>query len=170
MRSQTNVYLPLIVLPTAVLLQTTILPRMQVGGFRLDLVLLAVVAWSLLRGVREGMYWGLIGGSMIGLFTVAPFGVHALAMMLAGFISGVGVQNVFRQNLLLSFSVATVATVLYYLATMALLTLVGWQVSWDRALITVVVPTTLFNALAIPVVYRILHPLRRLTGPRELSW
>ena len=170
MRSQTNLYLPIIVLPIAVLIQTAILPRLQVGGFRLDLVLLVVVAWALTRGIREGMYWGFIGGITVGLFTVEPFGIHALTMMLAGFISGVGEQNVFRQNVLLSFTIAGVATALYYLTTMLLLQIVGWEVSWTRATVTVVLPITVFNMLAIPLVYKLLQPLRRVTGPQELSW
>ncbi len=170
MRSSANLYIPLVVLPGVVLVQTSFLSRLQIGGFRLDLVLLVVVSWSLTRGTREGMYWGFIGGGLVGLFSVVPLGTHMLAMTLAGFVAGVGEQNVFRQNPLLSLGITVVATATYYFTSMLLLHLLGWNIAWMQTSLTVVLPITLFNVLAVPVVYRLMQPLRRLTGPPELSW
>jgi len=169
-RSSVNLYLPLFVLPVVALIQTTILPRLQLVGLRPDLVLLTVISWSLFRGAREGMYWGFIGGGLIGLLSAAPLGIHAFAMTFSGLVSGVGEQNMFRHNLLLSLGITMIATTLYYITSMLMLQLVGWNVAWLPTLTRVVVPLTLLNTLLVPLAYRIIHPLQRLTGPPELSW
>jgi len=170
MISETNLYLPLFILPFVAFLQSTILPHLEVVGLRLDLVLLTVISWSLIRGMREGMIWGFIGGSLIDLLSAAPFGVHTFAMILCGVISGLGGRNVFRQNLLLSLGITAVASVAYYVVSMLLLQVSGWSVSWLATFGSVVIPIALLNTLSIPLIHRLVQNLERFTGRQELSW
>jgi len=51
-RDLTNVYLALVVLAALVLLQATFLGRIRVLGVTPNLLLVAVIAWSLLHGIE----------------------------------------------------------------------------------------------------------------------
>ena len=44
------------------LFQTTVLPELTVLGIKPELMLLSVLAWSLLRGVEEGLVWAFVDG------------------------------------------------------------------------------------------------------------
>ena len=66
-----NVYLLIALVVAAAVIHVTWLPRLPV---RPDLMLVLVVAWSLLRGVEEGLLWAFIGGVLLDLLSVGPFG------------------------------------------------------------------------------------------------
>jgi rod shape-determining protein MreD len=75
-----------LVIPLVIVLaigQATVLPAFPVFGVVPGLWLVVAVAWSLLRGMREGLILAFVGGLFIDLLSAAPLGVTSLSMMLA---------------------------------------------------------------------------------------
>jgi rod shape-determining protein MreD len=150
------------------LLQSTVMPRIELLGVHPDLVLMAVTSWSILRGPEEGMLWALVGGVVMDMFSGAPFGVSTLALLAAGFVAGFGPRDVLRVDILLPITIIPITTLLYRVITLGLLTLLGWQTSWAVSLRHTVLPSLLVNSIAMPFVYLLLRRLHRRTGREEI--
>lgn len=75
------VMLPLVILLAIV--QATLLPAFAVFGLVPALWFVVTVAWSLIRGMREGLIVAFAGGLFIDLLSAAPLGVTSLSLMLA---------------------------------------------------------------------------------------
>ncbi len=80
-----TVYLGLPLMALLALLQTAVFPRFPIFNIMPQLILLAALAWGLLRGVTEGVVWAFIGGFMLDMFTIAPMGLSAVSYITAVF-------------------------------------------------------------------------------------
>jgi rod shape-determining protein MreD len=165
-----NPYLTLLLLASIALLDTTLTPHLAFLSGQPQLMLLAVVSWSLLRGVRAGIIWAFIGGVMLDLLSGAPFGVITLPLLLVAYMSGLGEINVFRANYVLPIIVAALAVVVYNVVSLALRQLLGQPMPWDAAILRVVLPALLANLLALPVVFFPLRRLHQATGQPQMHW
>jgi rod shape-determining protein MreD len=70
------------------LLQTTFLPFLSVGGFLPDIFLIWIVYVAITRGQLEATITGFLAGLMQDSVTIQFFGLMALTKTLAGFIAG----------------------------------------------------------------------------------
>lgn len=165
-----NPYLAVVLLAGIALLQTTLAPHVSFTGAKPQLMLLAVVSWSLLRGGRAGVVWGFIGGLMLDFLSGGPFGIFTLSLILVGYVSGVGEINVFRVHFLWLGMIVVMATWFYNVITLGLLQLLRQPVAWEAGLLHVVLPVVLLNILALPLIYLPLHRLHRLTGEPQMDW
>ncbi|MBN1640556.1 MAG: rod shape-determining protein MreD [Anaerolineae bacterium] len=164
-----NQYVAFLLMFALALLQSTVMPRIAILGVQPDLVLMAVTSWSILRGPEEGMLWALVGGVVMDLFSGAPFGVSTLALLAVSFVSGFGPRNVLRLDILLPIAIIPLATLLYQLITLGLLSMLGWQTSWAESLRHIVLPSLLVNSLGMPIVYLLVRRLHHRTAREEIS-
>ena len=75
---------------TAALLQTALLPHLAIAGFRADLLLLATVAFAFHDGPLAGVYVGFVSGLLADLLvSTAPVGLYALILLVVGYLVGV---------------------------------------------------------------------------------
>lgn len=162
-------YLAVFLLAGIALLQTTLAPQLSFLGGTPQFMLLTVVSWSLLRGGREGVVWGFIGGVMLDLLSGAPFGVMTLPLLLMGFLSGLGEFNVFRANFLLPGLVIVVTTLAYHALVLVLFQVLGQPVAWESAVRHVMLPAVLLNVLVLPLIYLPLRGLHRLTAQPQMN-
>jgi len=161
-------YVPLLVV--VALLQVTVAPHLTLLGARSDLMLLTVVSWSLLRGPREGIMWGFVGGLCLDLFSGGPFGLSALTLMAIGFFSGLGEMNVYRSRIALPIIAALTATLIHGFLYLSLSYIMGRSAAWLDTLLQVMLPSTLFNSLLVVPIYAIFRWLHRKTSREELRW
>ena len=158
-------------LAVVALLQVTVAPRITVLGAKPDFVLLAVVAWSLLRGTGEGIIWGFVGGLCLSLFSGGPFALPALALIAVGFFSGLGHTNIYRSQIALPLVTTLVATLIYGSFSLFLLYITGRSVVWLDTLLRVMLPSMVFNGLLIIPVYVAFRWLNhRTVAYEELRW
>jgi rod shape-determining protein MreD len=148
-----TVYLVVPLLMVVAILQTTIAPRVVVMGVFADLPLLVVVSWSLLRGPREGMIWGFIGGFAVDLFSGAPFGSATLGLLFVGLLAGLSATTAVRGRFVLPVLAAFVATILYDLTFLLVTRFSGASVQWLGSLSRVILPSALLNAALALGVY-----------------
>lgn len=165
-----NAYLTVLLLAGIALLDTTLTPHLSYLSGQPQLMLLAVVSWSLLRGVREGIIWAFIGGVFLDLLSGASFGIVTLPLLLVAYMSGLGEVNVFRANFLLPIIVGAMAVVLYNVVSLALRQLLGQPMLWNAAILHIVLPALLVNLLALPAVFFPLRRLHQATGQPQMNW
>ena len=76
------------VLLTALLLQSTVFARFQLGGAKPDLVFLATIVLAFLEGPSSGALAGFIGGMAEDFLLNQPKGITALTLTLVGYSVG----------------------------------------------------------------------------------
>jgi rod shape-determining protein MreD len=132
------------------LLQTTILRQIQFLDGSLDLLLLGVVCWSLLRP-EEGMGWALVAGFFADIFTGGPFGITPIAYLVTAFGIGWLHGRLRTHSPIAVMAVALAGTALAHLAMIALLALFGRGLDVGHAFAYVTLPTAFLNTLcAVP--------------------
>lgn len=157
-----NAYLALPLLLGVGLVQSVLLPRVNLFGGRIDLALLVVISWSVVRGLDEGMVWGFVGGLIVDLFSGGPVGATALALMTVGFLAGQawgeGLSPLLRLLIL-----SAVSALVYHALLLFILASTGYPVAWRFSILRVVGPSVLINAALSPFVWRLLAWLDRKT-------
>lgn len=165
-----NPYATIALLGLVAIVQSTVLTRGDSSGLYVQLMLLVVISWSLLRGSREGMLWGFTGGLALDLLSAGPLGLNAGLLALAGYAAGWGEAKVFRTNLALPVFIVATITLGYALAQSLVLQALGHPVPWAEWFVRIVLPTLVLNLLVIPFIYRPLRWLSQHTGQEKLQW
>lgn len=145
------------------LLQASFFPSLGLLSVRPDLVLQMVVMWALLRGWRQALPWGFVGGLVLDLFSGAPFGTASLALVLVAFCCSIGGFSAFRDNPLLPVVTVFWASVLYGLLFMFLLRTHEVPVPWISMMRQVVVPAAIVNTLLAPLTFWLISRIERRT-------
>ncbi len=81
MNRSTLVAIPILLI--LVILQVSVLTVLPFLGQVIQPVVLCAIAWGMLRGLSDGLVWAFIGGLMLDLFSIGPWGAQSLAMMIS---------------------------------------------------------------------------------------
>jgi len=164
-----NRYISLPILIIAAILQSTVIPEVRIAGGGPDLILMLVISWTLLSGIEEGVIWALIGGILQDILNGIPTGTSALALVILVFLITLVMRPISRKNLVVPPLIITVGTALYHLLLVVLFTAVGHPVSVNYTLPYVTLPTTLFNAVLILPVFRVMGAVYESSRPRRVT-
>lgn len=119
-----------------------------------NLVMLAVVMWSLVASPAEAFAWALTGGLALDLLSGGPFGLNAVALMLVTFLTSSWEARFWRTHVLLPPAAVLAGSLLYHVMLLAALAALGRPVDWRTSIEQVTLPTTFFNAvLSLPAFY-----------------
>lgn len=154
-----TIYLVIPLLLALAILQATVVPHLTVLHVFADLPLVAVAGWGLMRGAREGVIWGFVGGVAVDLLSGAPFGAACLGLMAAGFLAGLGKRSAVGARLLLPLAVALLATLAYDLLFLVVVAAAGQHVAWWEALYRIILPSAVLNAALLLLLFPPLHSL-----------
>jgi rod shape-determining protein MreD len=142
---------PLLLLLAAV--QASVVSRMSVGSAAPQLLLLSVVAWSLVRGPIEGIFWAFAGGLFYDLASGGPVGVSALAMLAVAAVAGILGGRLFGTNPLLPMLAVFLATLVYFFIAGFLLATLHYHTDWPAVFRDVALPTAIANAILSLLIY-----------------
>jgi rod shape-determining protein MreD len=134
------------------MLQTSATPSFSAGGIAPDLMLLVVVSWSVLRGSMAALPLALGGGLLLDVLSGGPFGAATVSLVLSSLVTGLGQLNLFRDSLWLPLLTGILATMLYNVGYVSMLTVLGRSVQWLPSVQRVILPEMALNvALMYPV-------------------
>jgi rod shape-determining protein MreD len=160
-----------LVLLAAAILQVTLAPRLDLLGVFPNLVLLAVVGWTLVRGAAAGIRWAIVGGLLLDLVAPGPLGVHALALVVAAYLCGFQQRSFAPDPVLLPGAAGALATVAYNLVLVGLSELGAHPVALLPVLKVWVVPSALYDAALMPFAFLLLLRLdRAVPQPVRIEW
>ena len=159
------------ILVLAALAESTVGYRLDaLGGGRINLVLVLVAAWSLVRGTQDGLLAGLVGGLALDLMSGTPFGLHTILLGLIGAGTAIGGGTLERGGLALLFGTAVLTTVAYHGMMVLVLRVLGWDFPELMRFVNVLVPTIFLNALLMPFAAAIARRVdRAFTSWRRLE-
>jgi rod shape-determining protein MreD len=161
------------ILFVAALIQVTVLNRLEILGGGPDLLLLALVGVSLLRGSVFGAVGGFCAGLVVDTADLGTLGLTSLVLTVAGYWIGRYGETTGRDRTHAPFLSVGVVTILYSFGAMIVHYMLGDPVSARVVLLDSLPPTLLLNLLlTVPVhalVRRLLPPLAPLDRAREVS-
>ena len=134
------------------------------GGGRLNLVLVLVTAWSLVRGTADGLLAGLAGGLALDLMSGTPFGLHTILLGIVGAATAIGGGTLERGGLALLFGTVVFSTIAYHGLMVLVLRPFGWEFPGLMRFVNVLVPTIFLNVLFMPVAAALARRVDRLTS------
>jgi rod shape-determining protein MreD len=152
-----------------VIFQSAVTSRISLLEGHADLVLLAVVSWSLQEKVRGIWFWAVFGGLAAGLVTALPFG-----LLLAGYliVSGLALflkKQVWKVSFLSMIASVFVGTLIISFLSFAAVSLQGTPLPIVEVLNLVVLPSLLLNLLLSVPMYVVVRDIARWLYPEELK-
>ena len=154
------------ILFVAVIVQVSILSRVEIVHGRPQLLLVTVIAVSLLRGAVFGAVAGFCAGFVADTGTFAMLGFTSLLLTLAGYWTGRYGETTGRDRVHAPLLSVAVVTVLYEFGALMLHFMLGEHAPAREVLLNGLVPTVVLNLLLTFPVYAL---VRRLLRPREWS-
>jgi rod shape-determining protein MreD len=99
----------------SLLLQTTVIPFLKIGGVMPDLVLIFLIFLALFCGSLSGGIAGFVVGFLEDFLVGRCIGSRALSGFLTGYVTGLFEGKVYKENPLVPFSFAFLGSVFYQL-------------------------------------------------------
>lgn len=147
--------LPLVLLVVA-LAQGYLLPYFPVFGVRVELMLVCLVAWSMVRGLDEAMVYVPLGGAFQSLLSGEPFGLAILALAPIVLLVSVRELRLLESELMLTLGVTLASTIAYHLIYVVALQMLGRPAGWTEGQLQMTVTATAVNlALALPALWAV---------------
>jgi rod shape-determining protein MreD len=146
------------------LLQTAVFRQILFLDGSLDLLLVAIVSWSLLRP-EEGLAWAMLAGIFADMFSGGPFGITSIAYLLVAISVGALHGRLWTHSPLAVMATALFGTIIAQLASIAMLVLFGHSLEVGYLLTYVTLPSAFLNTIASVPVYLALRRLHFVGAP-----
>ena len=129
-----------------------------------------VIAWTFLRGLREGLIWALIGGLSLDILSGAPFGLFSLTMLIMALVTSLFHGRLFGSSIILPLGLTFPVSLLFNGMALLLLNLLDRPIIWNDAFSYVLVPAAIFNTATMLFIFPLLYLLNRWLNPQPLSF
>jgi hypothetical protein len=157
------------ILGILLVLQSAIFSQIPLLQGTTDLVLLALVAWSLQRRVRTAWQWGIIGGLLVGFVSAVPFFVFIVGYLMAVGFSLLLRQRIWQVPLLAMFIATFFGTLVIQLVTLVTLRVSGTALPIGASINLIILPSILLNLLLALPFFTIFSDLANFLYPEELE-
>jgi cell shape-determining protein MreD len=156
------------VLGLAIMLQTSIIERINLLNGAADLVLLITAAWCLQEHARGAWFWGALAGVLVGFVSGLPWYVP-----LAGYLVVVGMarilaHRVWQAPLLAMFTVTLFGTLVLLMIQFVERNLLEAPMLLNVSFVQIVLPSILLNLLLAIPVHSVIRDLVIRLYPQEV--
>lgn len=165
-----SIYLVIPALVLVALVQATWMPHLALFGVFPNLPLLVVTSCGLVQGVGPGALWGFIVGVAIDFLSGAPFGAATIALVVIGFLAGKAKLGAIRAHIALPMLTVFVATLIYEILFLLILTISGEHTVWWESLVRIILPAAALNALLTPPILWTMRWLDHRFTEKEMEW
>lgn len=138
------------------ILESTLFQYTRVFGVKPDFTIILITSYAIMRGSGFGGFIGLASGLLQDIFYGNAIGVNGLAYMLTGYLIGQSNENVFKDSYIPSIVFNIGAVFIYQHMFFLIAYFTKNQVSYTHALMNIMIPQGIYNAILGPIVYRLL--------------
>ncbi|MBC9783905.1 rod shape-determining protein MreD [Heliobacterium chlorum] len=139
-----------------IVLQTTLLNHLSIGGVVLHLVLIQVIFVGIMNGSRFGGLFGVLAGLLLDLVAGRYIGLNGLSMAAIGAAAGLIEGRLYRDNLIVPLGSVLVGTLLFNGLAFLLATFAGLRLTAISFFMTLLIQT-LYNTAAVPLLYGLFY-------------
>ena len=149
------------------MLQVAIFNNLRILFGAVDLVLLAIIAWSLNEKVKNGFIWAIVGGLMVSMISSIPFYSYLIGYALVGLMAELIKRRIWQIPILAMLFVTVVGTFLVHFISLVVLQFTGAGLEWMESINLVILPSTLLNLILALPVYLLIGDLVDWVYPAE---
>lgn len=157
------------VLAILTILQTTIVSRLPVLQGTADIVLLVLIAWALQERVRSAWQWSIIGGILIGFFTVLHFSVPLLIYLTITGLVLIIRQRIWKIPILVMFVMTFIGSLFSYLVSLIAVIISGVNIPVFDSIRLILLPSLILNLLLAAPIYAVIKDLAEWLYPEEIK-
>ncbi|MGA2505416.1 MAG: hypothetical protein ABSG01_15145 [Anaerolineales bacterium] len=156
------------VLGLAIMLQTSIIERINLLNGAADLVLLITAAWCLQERARGAWVWGVLAGLLVGFVSGLPWYVPLVGYLVIVVLARILAHRVWQAPLLAMFTVTLIGTMVLLMITFVERTLLEVQLPLNLSFVQIILPSILLNLLLAIPVHSIIRDLVNRLYPEEV--
>jgi rod shape-determining protein MreD len=153
------------VLFLAVILQSSVISRINLLSGVADLPLVMLAAWALQEHVDSSWHWAVAFGLLVGFVSALPWYVPVISYVVVVALAQMLQKRVWQAPLLAMFSITFLGTVILNVLTYLAMRIAGTDMPFEDVLGLVVLPGVLLNMLLAIPVYAIMRDLSRWVYP-----
>lgn len=142
-----------------IILQSTLLPFLQIAGIQPDTLMILVTCFALLAGSTTGALTGLFGGLLQDILYGKSIGINALQYMIIGYLIGLLYQKVFVDRIFVPLFFVFCGSMLKGLMMMVILYFTRAEVPFRYGFAIVIIPEALYTAAVMPFVFFLMSQL-----------
>jgi cell shape-determining protein MreD len=147
-----TILVSIIVLSLAVMIQTSIIARINLLNGSGDIVLLFLAAWGLQERVRGAWISGAMAGLLVGFISGSPWYIYLLCYMGVVGLARILAHRVWQAPLLAMFTVTLTGTLVLHLLTYLARSIFELPLAFNLSFVQIILPSVLLNLLlSIPV-------------------
>jgi len=151
----------------AVILQSSVVSRVQLLSGYADLPLIMLAAWALQERVKSSWHWALLGCAILAFVSSMPWPVLVIGYLGVVFVAQALQRRVWQAPLLAMFSVTFIGTMYMHLLSFTVLRVLGTPFSFSDVVGLITLPSLLLNMLFSIPVYTFMRDLARWVYPEE---
>lgn len=156
-------------LTVAAVLQSAVFNHVRFlnGGF--DLILIAVVAWSLAQHGNEGPVWGFVGGLFADTLSGGPMGAMTLGLVSVAALIIITEGRFYKANWPVAMLASVLGTLMHHLIYLTVLAFSGRPVQLADQLTLVTLPSSILNFLLMLPMYQSAKWLAAQIAPPQVE-
>ena len=152
----------------AVILQTSIIGRINLLNGAADLVLLILAAWGLQERVRSAWVWGAAAGLLVGFVSRVPWYVYLISYLVVVGMARILAHRVWQAPLLGMFTVTLAGTLVLLLFTFFVRSFFEVSLVFSFSFLQIILPSILLNLLLAIPVHALIRDLANRLYPAEV--
>ena len=143
------------------LLQCTIFQTFAVADVSPNLLLILTVSFGLMRGKREGMFVGFLGGILQDLFFGSALGFTALLYVIVGYLCGFCYRIFYDDDVKMPVLLISAGDIGYGIAMYLFQFLLRGRIDFLFYLRRIIIPEMIYTVIITLMIYRLLLLLNR---------
>lgn len=163
-----NILVAIPVLGLAVMLQTSVISRINLLDGAADLVLLILAAWGLQERVRGAWIWGMSAGLLVGAISGVSWEVYLTGYLLIIGLARLLAHRVWQAPMLAMFIVTLGGTVILLMLTLFERSILMVSLPIELSFTQIILPSILLNLLLAIPVYSLIRDLANRLHPAEV--
>ena len=156
-------------LVSAIILQTSIVVRINMLHGAADLVLLTLLGWVIHEPTDTHWRWGILAGSLVGISSVLPFWIPLLEYLLVIWLLNGLQKRLWQAPMLIFFATIFFGTFIIFSMDLIYLWFSGVSFAMEIAINYVLLPSLVLNVLFALPVYGIMGELTKQVYPPEVE-
>lgn len=133
--------------------QSTLFQWIEIYGVVPNTALILVISFSIYSGKNRGAIIGFFTGILQDIIFGRMIGLNALIFMIVGYLVGFMDQKIFKDSLLIPFTLTILTTILYETTNLLLIFLLGYRIELLSIIKKVLVIEVIYNSVVSLVVY-----------------
>jgi rod shape-determining protein MreD len=158
----------ILILGLAIILQTSIIQRINLLNGAADLVLLIVAAWCLQERSRGSWFWGVSAGLLVGFVSGIPWYIYLPGYLIIVGLARVLAHRVWQAPLLAMFTVTFIGTMVMLMLTFLERSLTEVPLPFSISFVQIILPSILLNLLMAIPVHSLVRDLANRLYPAEV--